>query len=214
MNQDLDKLPTENIEQLMVVVSDLFNKLSLMRQIAPISVTNPPKGVNKDEHRAILLRLTTENYIYLSENEEYATVNRKNYDNGSFIDYSQALHEEYHKRKGLTSGKEKPSYDSVNGILYLAGYKIKIKKHDENTKQNQLLDYIFNRNAKELSREFDFTEFPFEDVGDKKKFKEICRTACTSINDKIAKETNNTIADFLEFNTLTYGFLKINPKYL
>ena len=122
-------------------------------------------------------------------------------------------HNEQHHRKDK-SLNDKPHYDEINGALYIQGQKIQIIKHDEDTKQNQLLRHIFITNAKDIGREFDFTQFPFDDVGDKKKFKEICRTACSAINKKIAKETENKITDFLEFNTRTYGWLKINPKYL
>lgn len=196
------------------VINDLMHKANLMDARGPLGFSNAPKGVSRDEQMAIFSRLEKDSYLSFSIGGKSIWLNE--YVGRSFGDVYDSIHKEYHRRfdKSKSEKKLQPHYDEINGMLYIQDYKIKIKKHDEDTKQNQLLRHIFVTNAKNIGREFDFTEFPFDDVGDKKKFKEICRTACIAINAKIVKETQNKITDFLEFNTRTYGWLKINPKFL
>ena len=203
----------ESLKQLLDVMSSLIHKADLAGKRGPLKIGNAPKRVNNDEQHAILSRLYTEGLGSFSNDGKSFYLYENMYANKSFYDFYNLAHEEYHKRTGKTKNIA-PHYDQTNRDLYIQNFKIRIVKHDEDTKQHQLLKYIFITNLKDIGREFDFTEFPFDDVGDKKKFKEICRTACVAINRKIAKETKNEISDFLEFNTRTYGFLKINPKYL
>lgn len=207
MPYNLKNLSPQGLRQLFTTISDLAHKAELLGAKGPLQYkeTNIP-GVNKDEQRTILEGLYSQGLIDFSEDHECVWLK------DPFGGFYENVHELLHSQ--LNPKIEKPLYDEASGILYLQGHKIKLKKHDEDTKQNQLLKYIFIVNAKDVGREFDFTEFPFDDVGDKKKNKEICRTACTAINNKIAKETQNKIVDFLEFNTRKYGWLKINPAYL
>ena len=211
MPYDVKNMSDYALEQMSLVMENLHHK----KELNPSSVyfvLGPIKGIDDNENRQILWGLEAEGCLgsmyessYLKE-PFYPLLNEINLE-------LLRRHNEQHHRKDK-SLNDKPHYDEINGALYIQGQKIQIIKHDEDTKQNQLLRHIFITNAKDIGREFDFTEFPFDDVGDKKKFKEICRTACSAINKKIAKETENKITDFLEFNTRTYGWLKINPKYL
>ena len=195
----------------MATMSDLAHKAVLRGNDGPLGFKSSSiKGVNKDEQKAIL------DHLVATELADYSISENLIYLKDSFWKFYDEVHEESHRllKPPKNQKNSQPHYDEINGALYIQGQKIQIRKHDEDTKQNQLLRYIFITNAKDIGREFDFTEFPFDDVGDKKKFKEICRTACTAINRKIAEKTSNEISDFLEFNTRTYGWLKINPKYL
>ncbi len=214
MPYDFKNLPDHDLKLFLLVANDLMHKANLAGKRGPLKFGNAPKGVNKDEQLAILSRLDNNGYVSFSNDEKSIYINENIHPNISFNELFDSVHEEYHRREKKTENNTKPHYDQVNGFLHIAGYKIRIRKHDEDTKQNQLLKYIFSANSKNIEREFDFTEFPFDDVLDKKKFKEICRTACTEINRKIKEQTGDKISDFLEFNNRTYGFLNINPKYL
>jgi hypothetical protein len=215
MMYDFQKISDHNLKQFVVVLDNLVHKADLLGKSGPLAIGNASKGVSKDEQYAILSRLDNEGLASFSNNGKYIYLNEKVYVDKSFFEFYDQIHAEYHKRLKKTGTVKygKPHYDPINGILHIQKYKIKIKKHEDNDRQNQLLKHIFITNAKDIAREFDFTEFPFDEE-DKKKFKKICRTACTAINTKISKETKNTIQGFLEFNSLTYGFLKIDPKYL
>ncbi len=213
MSYDFTNISDHDLKLFFLVINDLSHKSNLAGNDGPLTFKNSPKGVSKDEQLSILSRLDKQNYISFSNSGKLIYLNEM-YAGISFNQLFTDVHEEYHKREKKPVKNNKPHYDEVNGVLHIQDHKIKIRLHDEDTKQNQLLKYIFITNSNDIGREFDFTEFPFEDVLDKKKFKEICRTACTAINDKIKIETQDKIVDFLEFNTLTYGFLNINPKYL
>lgn len=219
MPYNFHEISDHDLTLFFIVINDLEHKANLMDATGPLEFSNTPKGVSRDEQTAILRRLDKDRYISFSNDGKSVWLNEHTYVNNKWGDVFQSVHEAYHKRfdKPKLPKNPLPHYDPINGILHVQDFKIRIKKHDEDTKQNQLLKYIFITNAKDIGREFDFTEFPFEGVDfhrDKKKFKEICRTICTEINKKCAGQTQNKITDFLEFNTRTYGFLKINPKYL
>ncbi len=216
MPYNFTEISDNDLKLFFAVINDLQHKAVLAGSDSKLTYKNTPKGVTRDEQMAILHRLDDDHYISFSMNKQLIYLNEKMYKDRSFTDLFKSVHGEYHKRFKETekAKNEQPHYDEANGMLHIQDHKIKVIKHDEDTKQNQFLKYIFITNAKNLNREFDFTEFPFEDVGDKKKFKEICRTACTAINGKIARETKNEIVELLQFNSRTYGWVKINPKYL
>lgn len=213
MRYDFTSLSDHDLKLFFLVINDLSHKADLAGKRGPLSFGDTLASITRDEQLAILSRLDSEGYVSFSIGGDLLYLNEYNAE-ASFNQLFDDVHEEYHKREKKSLQNTKPHYDEVNGILHIGDHKIKIRLHDEDTKQNQLLKYIFITHVKDIGREFDFTEFPFEDVSDKKKFKEICRTACTEINRKVAGETEGQIMDFLEFNTLTYGFLNINPKYL
>lgn len=197
------------------VINNLAHKSELANSHGPLPFNDTPQAVTRDEQVAILNRLDKEQYISYSIDGKSVWLNERLYVGiPSFSDLWKALHDELHKRQGLKQKQERPYYDPVNRDLHINGLKIKVVKHADNNRQHQLLIHIFINNTQDLSREFDFTEFPFDDVEDKKKFKEICRTACQEINKKIEDQSGGKIKGFLQFNTMTYGFLKINPEYL
>jgi hypothetical protein len=217
MPYNFPEISDHDLKLFFAVINDLEHKANLMDATGPLKFNNTPKGVSKDEQMAILYRLDSDHYISFSNDGKSVWLNEKVYVGISWGDVFQSVHKAYHERfsKPKVEKKLKPHFDEINGNIDIPGYPpIKVIKHDEDTKQKQLLHHIFIINAKDIGREFDFTEFPFDDVEDKKKFKEICRTACSAINRKIAKETENKEKEFLKFNSRTYGWLKINPKYL
>lgn len=212
MPYDLKSLSDTSLKQLAAVIEDIDHKSALLNKRGPLGFADTViAGVNRDEQKLILDRLESDGFIDFSVDGNLIWIREP------FWDFYDEVHHETHRLlkpvKADVVLDDAPHYDEINGAMYIRGNRIQIKHHDEDTKQNQLLRHIFITNAKDTAREFDFTEFSFDDVWDKKKNKEICRTACTAINAKIAKGTQNTITDFLQFNTRTYGWLKVNPEY-
>lgn len=102
-----------------------------------------------------------------------------------------------------------PSFDNQNRLLHIQGEElININKQSKISNQFILLEYLFNQ---ELGIEISFKEmrenaFETDEVN--------CIVTCRDLNEKINKETDGRISDFLIYKKSKNGFVKINPKYL
>lgn len=211
---DFSDTSDSHLKLVYLIVNDLAHKSELAQARGPIKFGNTPKGMNKDEQLAVLDRLERAGVLSFSNDGKSVWLNEHTI--RKFSDFYIQLHDEYHKRFPIKTSTNflQPSYDLVNGVLSIENFRIKIKIHNEDTKQNQLLRYIFIDNAKDIAREFDFTEFPFDDIGDKEKFRDTCKSACDAINKKIATTTGDKVTKFLLYNRRGFGFLQVNPIYL
>ena len=114
---------------------------------------------------------------------------------------------------------KKTYFDQKRSILWIKGQKIYINKQDKITNAHKILKYIFKDNKNNLDDEFFYSEIAedeFEDLEYKQNHQgwERYRIACRNIQNKIKNQTNDTIKDFLIFNTGKKGRVKINKKYL
>jgi hypothetical protein len=151
MPYNFSEISDHDLKLFFAVINDLDHKASLMGTSGPLPFSNTPKGVNRDEQIAILSRLDKDHYLSFSNDEKSVWLNENTYVDNLWGDLFESVHNEYHKRfdRSKVLKHLKPNYDEINGILYVQSYKIKIKKHDEDTKQNQLLKYIFINNYKD-----------------------------------------------------------------
>lgn len=103
-------------------------------------------------------------------------------------------------------------FDKENSILHLNEYKIKMAERKENTYPHQLLNYIFSQ--EDFYKKVNFYEIMDEAFGDSQNDNlRRCYTAAEAIQDKIIKETNGKIIDFLDIGSGKNGYVKINSKY-
>ena len=146
------EISDHDLKLFFAVINDLSHKSSLMDATGPLKFSTAPIGVSSDEQIAILHRLASDCYISFSNDRQSVWLSEDV--DRSFSSVYSSVHEAYHKRFDQAKAEKnlQPHYDGVNGVLYLQGYEIKIKKHDEDTKQNQLLKYIFITNSKDLTK--------------------------------------------------------------
>jgi hypothetical protein len=113
----------------------------------------------------------------------------------------------------------KTYFDEKKSILFIKGQKIYINKQERMTNAHKILKYIFIDNKDNLKDNFFYSEIAEDEFGEleykerKNNWKKYNRT-CQYINDKIREQTNNTIVEFLKYNTGSKGKVKINKKYL
>lgn len=112
---------------------------------------------------------------------------------------------------------EKPpkpiDFDKATGILSIHDQSIKIILKNDPPLDYFILKLLFSR--EDLSEQADFSEIAKDVVkeeyrGDKQRYFK----ACKRLNEKIAKQTNNKILDFLKYSSGKTGWCKINPNYL
>ncbi len=144
MAYNLKTLADHNLKQLYLVLNDLIHKKELLGKSGPISITNSAKGVSKDEQYLILTHLNNETIASLSNDEKSIWIGEGGFNIKSFKAFTSEVQNEFNKRfvQAKQYKKVKPHYDSVNGFMHIQSFEIKIRIHDEDTKQNQLLTYI------------------------------------------------------------------------
>lgn len=117
--------------------------------------------------------------------------------------------------------KDKPkanlSYDSDNCLLYINGRTIKIQLRAIKPLDSFILEALFSNNDN-LGEEMDFSEiasyFDSESSYNNSKDYQRYRHSCDNLNNKVAKQTEGNINDFIIYTTGKTGWCKINPKYL
>lgn len=113
----------------------------------------------------------------------------------------------------------KTYFDEKKSILFIKGQKVYINKQERMTNAHKILKYIFIDNKNNLKDNFFYSEIAEDEFGEleykerRNNWKKYNRT-CQYINDKIREQTNNTIIEFLKYNTGSKGKVKINKKYL
>lgn len=117
--------------------------------------------------------------------------------------------DEVHKFKKAPS----LSYDSTNYILHLNKIKIKIGKQNRPTNETKLLKYLFEQRLGDQISYGMILENSYEDFDGDDRWTR-CYTAVLGINEKIQRETNYKINDFLERTTGKNGYVEINQEYL
>lgn len=116
--------------------------------------------------------------------------------------------------------KNKLSFNENKSILMIKDYSIKIAKQRKITNEHKLLVYIFNQNSDNLADDFYYSEIAEFEFNDLDYYKENINAwkryykACESINEKVRRESRNTIIKFLIYNSGRKGRVKINKKYL
>ncbi len=114
---------------------------------------------------------------------------------------------------------KKTWFDDKKSILYIKEQKIYINKQDKTTNAHKILKYIFIDNKDNLQDDFFYSEIAEDEFGELEykgktnNWKKYNRT-CQYINDKIREQSNNSIIDFLIYNTGSKGRVKLNKKYL
>ncbi len=114
---------------------------------------------------------------------------------------------------------KKTWFDNDKSILYIKGQKIYINKQEKTTNAHKILKYIFIDNKNNLSDDFFYSEIAEDEFGELE-YKERINNwkkynrACQYINDKIREQSNNSIIDFLIYNTGSKGKVRIRKKYL
>lgn len=108
-------------------------------------------------------------------------------------------------------------FNEFASTLYIKGYQIKINRQNKENMQHKILKYIFVNNKDNLSIKFNYSDLAFWnndiDFDDVDGWKRYYRP-CEQINEKIRKDTNNEITDFLDFNTGSAGYVIIKEKFL
>jgi len=115
--------------------------------------------------------------------------------------------------------KGKTYFDEKRSILYIKGQRILINKQQKITNAHKILKYIHIDNKKNLEDDFFFseiaeTEFGELDYKNRKNNWQKYYTACLKIQEKIQKQTNNRIDDFIIFSTGKTGKINVNKKYI
>ena len=216
MPYNFTEISDYDLKLFFAVINDLHHKAILMDATGPLKFNNTPKGVSRDEQMAILYRLDNDHYISFSNDSKSVWLNEKVYVGVSWSDVFQSVHKAHHERfeKPKAEKNLKPHYDEANGILYVQGFAVRIKRQNKDTYEHQILKHIFITNKDNIAKEFDYSVIPFDILEQKENIWSRCRTACLSINKKIKAKSNGTITDFLQFNSRIHGWLNINPKYL
>ncbi len=120
----------------------------------------------------------------------------------------------------LEDEKENETYfDEEKSLLFIKGQKIIISKHDKITNAHKILKHIFITNKDNLTDDFFFAEIAMDEFGemnykDNDQGWEKYRVICRFIKEKIIKQTNGKIKDFIIYNTGKQGRVKLNKKYL
>jgi len=117
-------------------------------------------------------------------------------------------------REFLKGNKPNPpiSFDPKNSILYIRGQEIKITLKNAEPYDHYILAALFkNDDLHDKAYYSEITDDYFE--GEENKHRGFY-SACENLNDKIAKQTNNTILDFIIYTSGKTGWCKINQKYL
>lgn len=115
--------------------------------------------------------------------------------------------------------KEKILFDDKRSVLCIKGKKIKINMHDKISNAHKILRYIFITNQDNLTDDFFYSEIAEDEFGDLEYGRdpmtwEKYRDACRKINDKVVKQTQGELTDFLVYNTGKTGHVKVNKEYL
>lgn len=109
--------------------------------------------------------------------------------------------------------KERITFDAKESILYIDDFKIKIARKNDKPLDHFILDAIFKN--EDLSEQIDFTELSSNfDILNEDRDWSSWRHACDHLNEKIRKDTDNRIIDFIKYTTGNTGWCKINPKHL
>ncbi len=107
----------------------------------------------------------------------------------------------------------KLSFNQEKSILTIKGQKIKIARKNDMSLDHYILDFIFSKD--DLFEQADFSEIARDYLKeDYNRSSQRYFKACKRLNEKIAKDTNYKINDFLEAHSGKTGWCKINPKYL
>ena len=111
------------------------------------------------------------------------------------------------------------SFNSESRTLYIPGTKqpIEISKRTNPNRQSILLGYLFKaseENDEPLDTEISYDEILEIGFDGSDNLQVNCSIACRDINEKISKQTNGKINDFLLFSTTKKGHVKINFKYI
>ena len=109
--------------------------------------------------------------------------------------------------------KERISFDKEESLLYIDNFKIKITRKNNKPLDHYILESIFEN--EDLHEQIDFSELSKKlDMLNEERNWSSWRHACDHLNEKIRKDTNNKIIDFIKYTTGTTGWCKINHKYL
>jgi hypothetical protein len=123
--------------------------------------------------------------------------------------------------KELKGGKQNNAgrleFDEPNSILMINEYKIPIARRKEKTDEHDVLKWLFkDKNDEcfysELSESI--LEVDNEEYKNNQKYWQKFYGACERIQEKVSKATENSINDFLDFNSGIKGRVKINRKYI
>lgn len=114
---------------------------------------------------------------------------------------------------------KKTWFDEERSILHINGKRVKINIQDKITNAHKILKYIFITNKNNLEDDFFYSEIAEDEFGEldyknRKNNWQTYYTACLKIQEKIQKQTDNNIYDFLKFSTGKTGKININKKYI
>jgi hypothetical protein len=110
------------------------------------------------------------------------------------------------------------NFDTTKSILRIKNHRIKISRQKRITHEHKLLKYILIDNKDNKDKEFDYAdiaehEFGDHDYSDQENWWKRYHSVCHQINEKIYKDTDQQIDEFLIFSS-NNGSVRINPKYL
>jgi len=104
------------------------------------------------------------------------------------------------------------SFDNKSGVLVVNGMEVRIKRRGPISKAHRILAYIFIEREQTHPFSFIYEDLMKSDYSDKDW--RVIYNACEYLNQRVAKDTNHKITDFLQFTSYTSGEVKINSKYL
>jgi len=157
----------------------------------------------------------SEEYLQFTESRYYyyATIDYKEFDN-----FKKNLTNRIKELKGEKQNNvNRLEFDEPNSLLMINEYKIPIARRKEKTDEHAILKELFkDKNDEcfyaELSESI--LEVDNEEYNSNQKYWQKFYGACVRIQEKVSKATENSINDFLDFNTGITGSVKINKKYI
>ena len=110
-------------------------------------------------------------------------------------------------------------FDEANSILVIKGKRVRINKIGKTTNAHKILHHIFISNKSNLTDEFFYSEIAMDefdelDYSSRQNNWRTYHNACTAINDKIEKQTESQIKEFLLCTTGKTGSVSLNKQYL
>jgi|GEM_PF-3152633 len=226
MTYIVENLSLKSLEKIFLVLDDIKGAVEIQNSTRlNMGYVEGLDGVLAKEHKDIMLKLIKDEIVLNdSPNFFYTTGSCLIMVDQGFYDFIQAVEKQILVLKGNTlvkrkDGDSKLSFDSKESLLFVEGFKIPISMRDKKTIAHDILEYIFIDNSENIDDDFYYSEIASEKFGDTgykgtptawRRY----QAACMDIQDKVRKQTANTIEDFLIYNASQRGRVRINQKYL
>lgn len=212
MDYYIEYIDSENLKKLYLVLNDIYNKFILTQDFEDLNFGSPKglKGVSSEEHRLIIDKLISEDCL------EYRSNRKGKLIFGYRPNFSELQILVGRKINELNKIENKLIFDQENSILFFKGQKIMIAKQKKKTIAHEVLKYVFDHGIENVAYYAEIADYLAgqDDYHKKHKIGVKYYNACKDIQEKIRKQTEEKIEDFLVFNVSEKGEVYINKAYL